>query len=129
MYWDAPAAQRVWASSIPIVLCPLDITSTVPLTSDFIRRLGRQRRHPISDLAGHCYALVSHQPYYFWDVLTTAYIGIPEIFTLREWETELIATGVSQGRTGLKAGGRRITALDTVDTGRFYDYMLQQWAR
>src|SRR5689334_15511425 len=44
VYWDAPAAQRVWDSQIPIVLCPLDITNTVPLTSEFIRRLGRQRR-------------------------------------------------------------------------------------
>jgi purine nucleosidase len=129
VYWDAPSAGRVWASSIPIVLCPLDITNNVPLTSEFIRRLGRQRRFPISDLAGHCYALVSHQPYYFWDVLTTAYLGIPETFQVREWETELIATGRSQGRTLVHPGGRHITALDTVDTGRFYEYMLEQWAR
>jgi purine nucleosidase len=129
VYWDAPAARRVWDSTIPVVLCPLDITNNVPLTSDFIRRLGRQRRFPISDLAGHCYALVSHQPYYFWDVLTTAYLGVPEIFQTRECETELIATGLSQGRTQLHPGGRRLTAMATVDTARFYDYMLQQWAR
>jgi purine nucleosidase len=129
VYWDAPSARRVWDSRIPIVLCPLDITNTVPLTSDFIRRLGRQRRFPISDLAGHCYALVSHQPYYFWDVLTTAYLGIPEIFTTREVETELVPGGVSQGQTRLRLGGRPITAMATVETGRFYDYMLAQWAR
>jgi purine nucleosidase len=62
-------------------------------------------------------------------VLTTAYLGIPETFKVREWETELITTGRSQGRTLVRAGGRRITALDTVDTGRFYEYMLEQWAR
>ena len=129
VYWDAPSARRVWDSRIPIVLCPLDITNTVPLTSDFIRRLGRQRRFPISDLAGHCYALVSHQPYYFWDVLTTAYLGIPEIFTTRQHETELVPSGVSQGRTRLQPGGRPLTAMATVDTRKFYEYMLQQWAR
>jgi len=129
VYWDAPAARRVWDSAIPIVLCPLDITNNVPLTSDFIRRLGRQRRFPVSDLAGHCYALVSHQPYYFWDVLTTAYLGAPELFQVRECETELVPAGVSQGRTRLLAGGRRVTAMATVDTARFYDYMLAQWAR
>jgi len=129
VYWDAPAARRVWDSQIPIVLCPLDITNTVPLTSEFIRRLGRQRRFPLSDLAGHCYALVSHQPYYFWDVLTTAYLGVPEIFQTREVETELIPTGTAQGRTAVRPGGRRITALATVDTDRFYEYMLAQWAR
>jgi purine nucleosidase len=129
VYWDAPSARRVWDSRIPIVLCPLDITNTVPLTSDFIRRLGRQRRFPISDLAGHCYALVSHQPYYFWDVLTTAYLGLPEIFSVRTCETELVPGGLSQGQTRLKPGGRAITALATVDTRRFYEYMLAQWAR
>ena len=129
VYWDAPAAHRVWASRIPIVLCPLDITNTVPLTSEFIRRLGKQRRYPLSDLAGHCYALVAHQPYYFWDVLTTAYIGKPEIFSVREVETEVVPTGVSQGRTRVRAGGRKTTVMDTVNVPRFYDYMIEQWAR
>jgi purine nucleosidase len=129
VYWDAPAAHRVWASRVPIVLCPLDITNTVPLTSEFIRRLGKQRRYPVSDLAGHCYALVSHQPYYFWDVLTTAYMGIPEIFTVREVETEVVPTGVSQGRTRASPGGRPTTVMETVDVARFYDYMIEQWAR
>ncbi|MEP7358700.1 MAG: nucleoside hydrolase [Anaerolineales bacterium] len=129
VYWDAPAAHRVWASRIPIVLCPLDITNTVPLTSEFIRRLGKQRRYPLSDLAGHCYALVSHQPYYFWDVLTTAFIGVPEIFTTREADTAVVPSGVSQGRTRIEAGGRPTTVLETVDVPRFYDYMIEQWAR
>jgi purine nucleosidase len=101
----------------------------VPLTSDFIRQLGRQRRHPLSDLAGHCYALVAHQPYFFWDVLTTAYLGYPEIFELREWDTELIAHGPSAGRTLVKPSGRKVLALDSVDTDKFYRYMLLQWAR
>ncbi len=129
VYWDAPSAHRVWASRVPIVMCPLDITNTVPLTSEFIRRLGKQRRHPVSDLAGHCYALVSHQPYYFWDVLTTAYMGIPEIFTVHEVETEVVPTGVSQGRTRAGPGGRKTTVMETVDVDRFYDYMIEQWAR
>jgi len=129
VYWDAPSARRVWDSQIPIVLCPLDITNTVPLTSEFIRRLGRQRRFPLSDLAGHCYALMSHQPYYFGDVPTTAYLGVPEIFQTRQVETELIPTGAAQGRTAVRAVGRRITALASVDTARFYEYMLAQWAR
>jgi purine nucleosidase len=129
VYWDAPAAHRVWASRVPIVLCPLDITNTVPLTSEFIRRLGKQRRHPISDLAGHCYALVSHQPYYFWDVLTTAYLGIPEIFTVRDVATDVVPVGPSQGRTRVHPGGRKTTVLDSVDVARFYDHLLEQWAR
>ncbi|MCC7362349.1 MAG: nucleoside hydrolase [Anaerolineales bacterium] len=129
VYWDPIGAQRVWQTQFPILLCPLDITNTVPLTSEFIKQLGRQRRHPVSDLAGHCYALVSHQPYYFWDVLTTAYLGVPELFTTRDWETEILVDAPRQGRTALKPGGRVVTAMHSVDVPRFYEHMLAQWRR
>lgn len=129
VYWDPPAAYRVWQTSIPIVMCPLDITNNVPLTTEFMAQLGRQHHHRLSDLAGQCYALVRHQPYYFWDVLTTIYLARPEIFTTRDWETEIIPDGPSQGRTKVQPGGRRVTALDTVDVEAFYAYILSQWAR
>jgi purine nucleosidase len=127
VYWDPPSAHRVWQTQIPLIICPLDITNNVPLTSEFIRQLSRQRRHPLSDLAGHCYALVAHQRYYFWDVLTTAYLGVPELFETRAWETDLLVEAPSQGRTRVRAGGRPVTALHAVDTTAFYDHMLTQW--
>ncbi len=129
VYWDPPAAARVWQTSIPIILCPLDITNNVPVTPAFVQGLGRQRRHPLSDLAGQCYALVTHQDYFFWDVLTTAYLGRPDLFSLRKWETAIVVEGRSQGRTKVQVGGRKVKALDTVDTEKFYAYILQQWAR
>ena len=110
-------------------MCPLDITNNVPLTAEFMTRLGRQHAYPLSDLAGQCYSLVRHQPYYFWDVLTTCYLGRPELFTTREWETVLIPTGPSQGRTKVEPGGRPVLAMDTVDTSVFYQYIAQQWAQ
>ena len=128
VYWDPPAAHRVWQASIPIVLCPLDITKTVPCTSEFVLQLGRQRRHPISDLAGQCYALVMHQKYYFWDVLTTTFLDRPDLFELREWETVIIPEGLNQGQTKVEAGGRKITALHKVDVESFYAYLLEKWA-
>lgn len=129
VYWDPFAAERVWRTTIPLILCPLDLTNHVPVTSAFLRQLGRQYKYPLSDFAGQCYALVVHQDYFFWDVLTTAYLGRPEYFTLREWETEIITEGRSQGRTLVKAGGRKIRALDTVDLDKFYAYMLDAWKR
>jgi purine nucleosidase len=128
-YWDAEAIDRVWQTQIPIVMCPLDITNNVPVTPGFIRKLAKQRRYPLSDLAGQCYSLVIPQDYYFWDVLATAYLGQPEFFQLREWETAIVTKGRSQGRTKLEAGGRKIQALDSVDVDRFYAYILQQWAK
>lgn len=127
VYWDPPSARRVWQTQIPLVLCPLDLTNQVPLTSAFIGQLSRQRRHPLSDLAGHCYALVAHQRYYFWDVLTTSYLGVPELFETHPWETEVLVEAPSQGRTQLRAGGRPVTALHSVDTGAFYEHLLTQW--
>jgi len=129
VYWDPIAAYQIWKTNIPIILCPLDITNLVPITQAFVLKLARQRRYPISDLAGMCYALVMHQDYFAWDVLTTAYLGKPEIFELREWETELIPKGPSQGRTRIAPGGRRIKALHKVDLEQFYAYVFQQWSR
>lgn len=129
VYWDPVSAHRVWQTQIPIVMCPLDITNNVPVTSEFVRQLAKQRLYPLSDLAGQCYALVIPQDYYFWDLLATAYLAQPEFYCLREWETTIITTGRSQGRTKVESGGRKIQAMDKVDTERFYAYILQQWAR
>lgn len=127
-YWDPIGANRVWQTSIPIVLCPLDITNTVPVTSEFVYQLGKQRQHPVSDFAGQCYALVIPQDYYFWDVLATTYLAHPEFYKLHEWETVIVVTGKSQGRTKVEAGGRRIRAMNNVDKAQYYAYLLQQWA-
>jgi purine nucleosidase len=129
VYWDPPAADRVWQTSLPLILCPLDITNHVPITTEFVMRLCRQRRYPVSDLAGMCYALVMHQDYFAWDVLTTAYLGRPEMFQLREWETVILTEGRSQGRTLVQPGGRKVQALDRVDLDQFYEYIFKQWSR
>ena len=129
VYWDPISAARVWESQIEIIMCPLDLTNNVPVTSEVVYKMGRQRHYPISDLAGQCYALVIPQDYYFWDVLATAYLAHPEFYQLREWETEIVTTGLSQGRTKVVSEGRKISAMDKVDKEAFYAYILQQWAR
>ena len=129
VYWDPISAELVWRSQIEIIMCPLDLTNNVPVTSDIVYKMGRQRHYPISDLAGQCYALVIPQDYYFWDVLATAYLAHPEFYQLREWETQIVTSGSSQGRTKIVPGGRPVYAMDTVDKERFYSYILQQWAR
>jgi purine nucleosidase len=129
VYWDAISAARVWETQIEIIMCPLDLTNNVPVTSELVQKMGRQRHYPISDLAGQCYALVIPQDYYFWDVLATAYLGHPEFYQLHEWETEIVTTGLSQGRTKVVPDGRKIYAMAQVDKDAFYGYILQQWAR
>lgn len=127
-YWDPISVQRVWQTQIAIAMCPLDITNNVPVTSELVRQLGKQRHYPLSDLAGQCYALVIPQDYYFWDVLATAFLAHPEFYQLRKWETAIVTSGASQGRTKVQPGGRKIQAMEQVDTSSFYTYILQQWA-
>jgi purine nucleosidase len=126
-YWDPLAVARVWQTNIPLVICPLDITNTVPVTSEFIRTLSKQRCYALSDLAGLCYSLAIPQNYYCWDVLATAYLDRPELYRLRQWETQIIERGNSQGRIQIVPGGRKILAMETVDRDRFYAYLLKQW--
>ena len=129
VYWDSIAAKQVWDTTIPLTLCPLDLTNNVPVTSEFIDRLAKQRIHPLSDLAGLCYSLAIPQDYYFWDILATAYLARPELYQTVVRETDIITTGVSQGRTVLKPGGRKIKVMIQVDREQFYHYLLQQFAR
>lgn len=128
-YWDPIGANQVWQTDLSLVLCSLDITNTVPVTSEFVYKLGKQRQYPVSDLAGQCYALVIPQDYYFWDVLATTYLARPEFYQLRECETVIVTTGESQGRTKVEAGGKKILAMEKVDREKYYSYLLQQWAR
>ncbi len=128
-YWDAFAVEKIWQTQIPIILCSLDLTNQVPLTSEFSKQLGKQRRYPLSDLAGQCYALAISQDYYFWDVLATTYLARPEFFKLQEVETVVITQGYSQGRIKPETGGRTIKMMAEVNLEKFYQYILQQWAR
>lgn len=129
VYWDPPAAARVWDTDIPIAMCPLDITNRVLMTEAFLRRLGRDRRYPLTDFAGQCYALVAHQTYYFWDVLTAAYVERPDLYRLDEERVSIVPTGRSQGRTIVDPTGKSIRVFADVDLDGFYEYVLGQWRR
>ena len=129
VFWDPLAAKQIWDTKIPITLCPLDLTNHVPVTSEFIRRLTKQRRHPLSDLAGLCYSLAIPQNYYFWDILATAYLARPELYNVVEQETDIVATGTSQGRTITKTGGKKVKVMTQVDKEKFHNYLLQQFAQ
>lgn len=129
-YWDPPATYSLWQSYAPITLFPLDATNHVPVTRGFLQRLTRQRRYPLSDLAGQCWALTlgtipSYEyVYHMWDTLTTGYLGGPEFITFREAQTEVIATGPSAGRIKEVETGRPIRTADKVEVEGFLDYVL-----
>ena len=130
-YWDPPATHALWQTQVPITLFPLDATNKVPVTMDFLQQLARQRRYPMSDLAGQCWAMtVGTIPsyeyvYHMWDTLTTGYLGAPEFITLRRVHTEAIPTGPAAGRIKEVAdGGTIIQAADSVEVDGFLAYVL-----
>ncbi|HEX9922810.1 MAG TPA: nucleoside hydrolase [Anaerolineae bacterium] len=135
-YWDPPATHRLWQSTIPITLFPLDATNHVPVTLDFLQRLARQRKYPLSDLAGQCWALtVGTIPtyeyvYHMWDTLTTGYLGAPQHMTFCEKQTEAIASGPSAGRIKEVSGaGRLVRVAGKVDVDGFLNYILELFRR
>ena len=135
-YWDPPAVHSIWQTDVPLTLFPLDATNQVRVTLEFLHRLAGQRRYPLSDLAGQCWALtVGAIPayeyiYHMWDTLTTAYLGIPQAITIREATTHVIDRGPDAGTTQeIAVGGKRINVADQVHVENFYNYILHQFQR
>jgi purine nucleosidase len=126
-YWDSISVERVWQSDIPFIMCPLDLTNTVPVTVEFVRQLAKLRRYPLCDLAGLCYSLAIPQNYYFWDTLATGYLARPQLYEIREREVDIVTTGISQGRTLISPGGKKIQVMSAVNKEEFLNYFLQQF--
>jgi purine nucleosidase len=130
-YWDPPAGHRLWQTEAPITLFPLDVTNQVPITTKFFHRLAQQRRYPLSDLVGQCYAITAgtipqvEYLYYMWDTLSTGYLGAPHLMKFRQLHTEIIPFGPSAGRIQAVAQGGKLTrAASAVDVAAFQEYFL-----
>ncbi len=135
-YWDPPATYNLWQSQVPLTIFSLDVTNKVPVTMEFLHRLARQRRYPLSDLAGQCWAMTvgtipaDEYLYHMWDTLTTGYLGAPDCITFRQARTEAIPAGPSAGQIKeITAGGRLIRAADAVIVEDFLDYVLELFRR
>jgi purine nucleosidase len=125
VYWDAPSAARVWQSSIPITLVGLDATDKVPVTEEFVDRLGEQRQHLLSDLAHQCWKFTLGTEYHLWDTLTTLAVGYPDIVAIKNVPTSIVTTGRSEGRTLLNPDGRTVQVAYGVDPARVYNTVLE----
>jgi len=136
VYWDPPAAAGLWQTNVPITLFPLDATNHVDVTLDFLHQLAQQRRYPVSDLAGQCWALTVgvipayEYTYHMWDTLTTGYLGAPEYIGFRQVRCQVEADGPSAGRTRIVAeGGKIVQAAEKVDVEKFHQYTLKLFRR
>jgi len=131
-FWDPDAVADVWESGIRIVAFPLLATDQVPWTIARRNAWSKLRAHPALDFATQCYAMCpplvhfhANNTYFLWDLLTTSYVGKPDVARYREVVCRVSRDGPSQGRIEEAPEGRRIAIAETVDTEGFYEYITQ----
>lgn len=132
VFWDPEAAGRVWDSSIEIDLVALESTSQVPLTEDIRKRWASERKYLGVDFLGQCYAMcpplvhfTTNSTYFLWDVLTTAFVGNPDLVKVKRVNSIVHTNGPSQGRTEETANGRPVNVVYDVNRDAFFDYITQ----
>lgn len=130
-YWDPVSTHTFLRYNIPKTIFPLDITNKVPVTREFLLRLAKQRKYPLSDLTGQCWAMTvgvipSYEYIYFmWDTLTTGFLGVPHLFKFREIRCDIVRKGKSAGKIfAVENDGSMIKMAEDIDIQSFLDYIL-----
>ena len=131
-YWDPDAVNIVLKSGIDFKMFPLNVTNNALLTPDIIRKyfISNSRTYPMLDLAAQMYAMSAFQPgYSFWDTVTTAYLGKPDLF---EFNTINLSVDVSndpskQGTIFIdNDNGFPVSVATSVNVNGFYNYFIEQ---
>ena len=137
VYWDIPAAMKVFESGIPITMFPLDATNQVPVTKKTLSEIAKYRSYNILDIVGQFYAIcyngdwTEHDNYFFWDTLCTSYLGCEGMAEFEMIEIEILPLGhESQGKTARKPGcGRWVKVPIKVDKEKFFQFFIETLKR
>ncbi|XVU23460.1 nucleoside hydrolase [Actinoplanes sp. CA-054009] len=127
-FWmDPVSARAVVRSARPagVRLVPLDATAAVPITQDFVARLGADQQAPGARLV-HAIAsqpdmkaLIDLGIMYWWDALAAVSMVHEGIASYEPVRVEVIQSGVQSGRTVVGPGGHRVSAASGADTAAF----------
>ena len=130
-YWDPFATKKLLGMGLDVKLIALDVTNSVPVKMDFLRRLAGQAEYPLSNLASQMWATTVNTipgyeyTYFMWDVLATSYLGIPDAFTFERAELAVSTKFPNEGQTYRSPGnGRWVGLAEKVDVERFYEFIL-----
>jgi len=125
-FWDPFAVEEVFASEVPVLMFPLNLTNQVSMNRDFILGLGPGSDvNPIYDLAGQLYAMVAFQEgYSFWDTVATAWLQEPGLFSSTERSLVAITRGAEQGTILEGDCATLVDVAETVDVQSFYAYLM-----
>lgn len=104
-FWDPESVKTVFDTNIKIDIVALESTNRVPLTWDIRQTWANERHYPGVDFLGVSYAAVpplthfqTNSTYFLWDVLTTAYVGKPELVQQHSVNASVYTEGPSQGK-------------------------------
>lgn len=130
-FWDPEAVKTVFDTEIKIDMVALESTNQVPMTWDVRQAWANERHYPGVDFLGVSYAAVPplthfqmNSTYFLWDVLTTAYIGMPDLIRKHDLNVSVYTEGPSQGKTYVDDQcGRPISVIDHVDHDNFFKYI------
>ncbi len=128
-FWDPFAVEEVFASGVPVLMFPLNLTNQVTMNREFILGLGPDSAaNPIYDLAGQLYAMVAFQAgYSFWDTVATAYLEEPGLFSSAPRSLVVITRGADQGTILDGDCATLVDVGETVDVNGFYTYLMSAW--
>lgn len=130
-FWDPEAVKTVFDTDIIIDMVALESTNQVPMTWDVRQGWANERHYPGVDFLGVSYAAVpplthfqTNSTYFLWDVLTTAYVGMPNLVHKHDLNVSVYTEGPSQGKTYVDdLHGRPISVIDHVEHDNFFKYI------
>lgn len=130
MWMDPASARKVLWTARPgtVRLVPLDATAAVPITQDYIARLGADQHAPGARIAYRIAtqpdlaALIDLNIMYWWDALAavSAVHDDGSIATFHPVRVDVLtAEGAQSGRTVMTAGGARVFAASEANRETF----------
>lgn len=130
-YLDPTAAEEVFASQLPIVLIPLDITNQVPLDQKVYELFKKNRTNAknrfIFNLIVANYAAINTSPsWYFWDALAAVLMKNPSLAECRQEKIKVVPYGskTQQGRVLIDKNGHLMTVCYHLkDPGKFFELL------
>ncbi|MBM9448113.1 purine nucleosidase [Staphylococcus cohnii] len=130
-FWDPEAVKTIFDTELKIDMVALESTNQVPMTWDIRQMWANERAYTGVDFLGVSYAAVpplthfqTNSTYFLWDVLTTAYVGKPDLVKQHDVKTSVHVDGPSQGCTYIdEANGRLVSVIHHVEHDSFFNYI------
>lgn len=128
LFADPPAAQRVLAAALPMLLVPLDATNLVRVDSAFALTLKQRAVTPLGQVVSAVLASASDRidagMYYAWDPLAAVAMLDQSVIRVEPARLSVRLLGPEDGRTARDARGNNMAVALGADQKRFAEAFL-----